>query len=34
MNDRRFRDVPKVLETPKVGNMDHENLEKLRSLVK
>jgi endonuclease IV len=34
MNDPRFKDVPKVLETPKVGNMDVENLKKLRSLVK
>lgn len=33
MNDPRFRDVPKVLETPKEDNMDIENLRVLRSLV-
>jgi len=33
MNDPRFRDVPKVLETPKDDDMDAENLRVLRSLV-
>lgn len=33
MNDPRFRDVPKVLETPKEDNMDLENLRVLRSLL-
>jgi len=33
MNDPRFRDVPKVLETPKEDNMDIENLRVLRGLL-
>lgn len=33
MNDPRFREVPKVLETPKENDMDVENLRVLRSLV-
>jgi len=36
MNDRRFRDVPKILETPKGQDLreDRMNLERLRSLVR
>jgi deoxyribonuclease-4 len=34
MNDVRFTDVPKVLETPKEDDMDAVNLGLLRSLVK
>ncbi|MFB3908735.1 MAG: deoxyribonuclease IV [Candidatus Eisenbacteria bacterium] len=32
MRDPRFRDVPKILETPKEGNMDRWNLALLRRL--
>ena len=34
LNDPRFEKVPKILETPKEGDMDENNLEVLRSLVK
>lgn len=34
LNDHRFEKVPKILETPKEGDMDENNLEVLRSLVK
>jgi deoxyribonuclease-4 len=34
MNDERFKDVPKVIETPKEDDMDPVNLARLRSLVK
>ena len=34
MRDRRFRDVPKVLETPKENDMDRVNLRLLRKLAK
>ncbi len=33
MRDRRFRDVPKVLETPKDDDMDRRNLKLLRRLA-
>jgi deoxyribonuclease-4 len=32
VNDKRFRDVPMILETPKDGNMDSVNLKLLRKL--
>ncbi len=34
MNDPRFAKIPKILETPKEGDMDKKNLKLLRSLVK
>jgi deoxyribonuclease-4 len=34
MNDARFKDVPKVIETPKEDDMDAVNLGLLRSLIK
>jgi len=36
MNDERFRDIPKILETPKGKEMkeDIENMKVLRRLVK
>lgn len=34
MTDRRFRDVPKILETPKEDDMDRKNLALLRRLAK
>ncbi len=34
LNDPRFEKVPKILETPKEGDMDKKNLKLLRSLVK
>jgi deoxyribonuclease-4 len=33
LEDWRFRKVPKVLETPKAGNMDRKNLALLRGLA-
>ncbi len=33
MNDRRLRDIPKILETPKEGNADVVNLARLRHLA-
>ncbi|HYE99182.1 MAG TPA: deoxyribonuclease IV [Planctomycetota bacterium] len=33
MRDRRFRDIPKVIETPKVGDMDRVNLDLLRRMA-
>jgi len=32
MNDPRFREIPKIIETPKEGNMDRRNLDLLRRL--
>ncbi len=37
MNDKRFKDIPKIIETPKQKkgkDLDKENLERLRTLVK
>jgi len=34
VNDRRFRDRPMVLETPKEGEMDAVNLQTVRGLLK
>ncbi len=34
LNDLRFEKVPKILETPKEGEMDKRNLKTLRNLVK
>jgi deoxyribonuclease-4 len=34
LRDRRFREVPKVIETPKAGNMDRKNLALLRRLAR
>jgi deoxyribonuclease-4 len=34
MNDPRFKNIPKILETPKEGEMDKRNLKILRNLVK
>ena len=34
MTDPRFRNVPKILETPKEGNMDRKNLAILRRLAR
>ncbi|MGB2697255.1 MAG: deoxyribonuclease IV [Candidatus Zixiibacteriota bacterium] len=34
LNDPRFKNIPKILETPKQGDMDKRNLKLLRSLVK
>ncbi len=31
MRNRKFRDIAKIIETPKVGDMDRINLERLRS---
>jgi deoxyribonuclease-4 len=34
VNDKRFKDIPMILETPKEGGMDAKNLELLRKLRK
>ena len=34
LNDPRFKKIPKIIETPKQGDMDKKNLKFLRSLVK
>ena len=34
LNDPRFENIPKILETPKEGDMDKKNLKILRDLVK
>lgn len=34
LNDSRFEKIPKILETPKEGEMDKKNLKLLRNLVK
>jgi len=34
MSDRRFRDVPKVIETPKENDMDPVNLKVLRGMIR
>jgi len=34
VNDPRFEKIPKILETPKEGDMDKKNLKVLRSLIK
>jgi deoxyribonuclease-4 len=34
LNDPRFEKIPKILETPKEGDMDKRNLKVLRSLIK
>ena len=33
MSDARFATVPKIIETPKEGDMDRENLRVLRRLA-
>lgn len=34
LNDPRFKKIPKIIETPKQGDMDKKNLKLLRNLVK
>jgi deoxyribonuclease-4 len=34
LNDPRFEKIPKILETPKEGDMDKKNLKTLRALAR